>query len=58
MIRAKGLARTFRDKARHGGAVNAVQGVDITVHPGEIVGFLGPNGAGKSTTFRMLGTLL
>jgi ABC-2 type transport system ATP-binding protein len=38
--------------------VEAVKGVDITVEPGEIVGFLGPNGAGKTTTMRMLTTLL
>jgi ABC-2 type transport system ATP-binding protein len=38
--------------------VEAVSGIDLTVHPGEIFGFLGPNGAGKTTTLRMLTTLL
>jgi ABC-2 type transport system ATP-binding protein len=38
--------------------VRAVDGVDLTVEPGEVFGFLGPNGAGKSTTVRMLTTLL
>ncbi|MET8868942.1 ABC transporter ATP-binding protein [Nonomuraea sp. NPDC004580] len=38
--------------------VHAVDGVDMAVQPGEIVGFLGPNGAGKTTTMRMLTTLL
>ncbi|HMS45938.1 MAG: ATP-binding cassette domain-containing protein [Candidatus Microthrix subdominans] len=36
----------------------AVDGVDLSVAPGEIYGFLGPNGAGKSTMVRMLCTLL
>ena len=31
-----------------------VAGVDLAVHPGEIVGLLGPNGAGKTTTFYMV----
>jgi len=31
-----------------------VDGVSITVAPGEIVGLLGPNGAGKTTTFNMV----
>jgi ABC-2 type transport system ATP-binding protein len=55
VIEARGLARTFRNRKR---TVEAVRGVDLTVEPGEIVGFLGPNGAGKTTTLRMLTTLL
>ncbi|TMR88321.1 ATP-binding cassette domain-containing protein [Nonomuraea basaltis] len=43
MIKTSGLTKTFD------GGVEAVKGVDITVEPGEIVGFLGPNGAGKPT---------
>ncbi|MFI7641212.1 ABC transporter ATP-binding protein [Nonomuraea sp. NPDC049400] len=52
MIMTSGLSKTFD------GGVEAVKGVDISVGPGEIVGFLGPNGAGKTTTMRMLTTLL
>jgi ABC-2 type transport system ATP-binding protein len=55
MIEARGLARTFRSRGR---SVEAVRGVDLDVHAGELVGFLGPNGAGKTTTLRMLTTLL
>jgi ABC-2 type transport system ATP-binding protein len=56
VIKARGLARRFRTRGRT--FVDAVQGVDIDVSRGELVGFLGPNGAGKSTTLRMLTTLL
>ncbi|MGW6022766.1 ABC transporter ATP-binding protein [Streptomyces sp. NPDC055099] len=55
IISTAGLAQTFRTKR---GTVEAVRGIDLTVAPGEILGFLGPNGAGKTTTLRMLTTLL
>jgi ABC-2 type transport system ATP-binding protein len=51
-IEVRGLERVYR------GDIRAVDGIDITVKPGEIYGFLGPNGAGKSTTVHMLTTLL
>jgi ABC-2 type transport system ATP-binding protein len=51
-IEVEGLMREFK------GGVRAVDGIDLTVEPGEIYGFLGPNGAGKSTTVLMLTTLL
>jgi ABC-2 type transport system ATP-binding protein len=50
-IEAERLVRRFK-------GVDAVNGIDLTVAPGEIYGFLGPNGAGKSTTVHMLTTLL
>jgi len=46
-IEVRGLAKRY-------GAVEALRGVDFTVHPGDVVGFLGRNGAGKSTTIRIL----
>ncbi|MGW0550244.1 ATP-binding cassette domain-containing protein [Streptomyces altiplanensis] len=55
VISTAGLTRTFTTKA---GPVEAVRGIDLSVEPGEILGFLGPNGAGKTTTLRMLTTLL
>jgi ABC-2 type transport system ATP-binding protein len=51
-IEVENLVREFRKGPR------AVDGVDLTVEPGEVYGFLGPNGAGKSTTVLMLTTLL
>ena len=43
-IEVEQLVREFRKGPR------AVDGIDLSVAPGEIYGFLGPNGAGKSTT--------
>ena len=51
-IRATGLRKSFR--STDGSTVVAVDDVDLTVQPGEIVAFLGPNGAGKTTTVDML----
>ncbi|MBG0741398.1 ABC transporter ATP-binding protein [Paeniglutamicibacter antarcticus] len=47
VIRTEGLTKVF-------GKVRALDGLDLTVQPGEVHGFLGPNGAGKSTTIRVL----
>ena len=51
VIETRGLVKTF-------GAVRALDGLDLSVAPGEVHGFLGPNGAGKSTTIRVLLGLL
>jgi ABC-2 type transport system ATP-binding protein len=51
-IEVQELVREFRKGPR------AVDGINLSVAPGEIYGFLGPNGAGKSTTVLMLVTLL
>jgi ABC-2 type transport system ATP-binding protein len=40
------------------GHVAAVEGLDLTVHRGEVFGLLGPNGSGKTTTIRMLTGLM
>ncbi len=59
MIRARGLVQTFHTgRGKAAKEVRAVDGVDLDVAEGEVVGFLGPNGAGKTTTLRMLTTLL
>src|SRR6195952_881741 len=59
MIHARGLVQTFQTRnGREKVEVRAVDGVDLDVAKGEVIGFLGPNGAGKTTTLRMLTTLL
>src|SRR5258706_1107565 len=46
-ISVSGLVKTF-------GPTRALDGLDLTVHTGEVHGFLGPNGSGKTTTIRVL----
>jgi lipopolysaccharide export system ATP-binding protein len=46
-IVAEGLAKTYGSRA-------VVDGVDLNISGGEVVGLLGPNGAGKTTTFYMV----
>lgn len=50
-VQAEGLVKEF-------GEVKALDGIDLTVNRGQVVGLLGPNGAGKTTTVRILSTLL
>lgn len=50
-IEASGLVKEFRGPD---GTVRAVDGLDLTIRPGEVVAFLGPNGAGKTTTIDMV----
>ncbi|SDU62596.1 ATP-binding cassette domain-containing protein [Jiangella alkaliphila] len=50
-IRAEGLVKRYGDKV-------ALDGVDLEVPAGTVVGVLGPNGAGKTTMVRILATLL
>jgi oleandomycin transport system ATP-binding protein len=50
-IEARGLIKHF-------GKTKALDGVDLTVEEGRVLGVLGPNGAGKTTAVRILATLL
>jgi ABC-2 type transport system ATP-binding protein len=43
---------------KHFGALHAVDGVNLSIRPGEIYGLLGPNGSGKTTLMRLLVGLL
>ena len=47
LLATQALVKSYRQRA-------VVNGVSITVAPGEIVGLLGPNGAGKTTTISMI----
>ena len=47
-----------RDLVRAFGARRAVNGVSLTLQPGDCLALFGPNGAGKTTLLRMLGGLL
>ena len=49
---------TIRGLGKDFGRRTVVQGVDLDVPPGRVVGLLGPNGAGKTTIFRMVVGLL
>jgi ABC-type Na+ transport system ATPase subunit NatA len=51
MIRAEGLAKSF-------GTTRALDGVDVEVEAGTVLGLLAPEGAGKTTAVRILATLL
>jgi ABC-type branched-subunit amino acid transport system ATPase component len=47
LLEIRGLVKRF-------GGLNAVDGIDLTVEPGEILSVIGPNGAGKTTLFNVV----
>jgi ABC-2 type transport system ATP-binding protein len=60
-INVQGVTKTYRAKAWNPfsrGGVQALRGVDMGVHRGEVFGLLGPNGAGKSTLVKILMTVI
>ena len=54
-ITAEGLVKIYRSRKSE---VRALDGVDLEVQEGTVLGLLGPNGAGKTTTVRILATLI
>jgi ABC-2 type transport system ATP-binding protein len=55
MITAEGLVKVYKTRKSE---VRALDGLDLTVPNGTVLGLLGPNGAGKTTAVRILATLL
>ncbi len=55
VITAEGLVKVYRSRKSE---VRALDGLDLAVSEGTVLGLLGPNGAGKTTTVRILATLL
>ncbi len=58
MTRSHTNAVEVRGLVKHFGATKALDGVDLDVREGTVLGVLGPNGAGKTTLVRCLSTLL
>jgi ABC-2 type transport system ATP-binding protein len=54
-ITAEGLVKIYRTRKHE---VHALDGIDLAVDEGTVLGLLGPNGAGKTTAVRILATLL
>src|SRR4051812_10639176 len=58
LSRTSGSAVEVRGLVKHYGETKALDGVDLDVREGTVLGVLGPNGAGKTTLVRILSTLI
>lgn len=59
VLEVEGLVKRFPVRGSRGHAwVHAVDGVDLTIHPGELVGLVGESGSGKSTVARCIARLI
>lgn len=45
-------------KKSYDGKINVLEGIDLDIYPGQIIGYIGPNGAGKTTTVKILTGML
>ena len=52
VVRIDNVSKTFK------GGTTALQGIDLTIEPGEFVSLIGPSGCGKSTLLRIIGDLI
>jgi len=50
-IHIKGLKKSYGPKL-------VLKGIDLSIYPGQVIGYIGPNGAGKSTTVKILAGLI
>jgi lipoprotein-releasing system ATP-binding protein len=55
LLEAKGISKDYWLEGK--GRIHVLDGVDFTLHEGEVVGLVGKSGAGKSTLLHVLGTL-
>ena len=47
-----------KNLSKHYGKVAALEGVDLSIEPGRVVGLLGPNGSGNTTFIKLLSFIL
>ncbi len=51
LITIRGLKKSY---GKGKGKNEVLKGINLDIHPGQIIGYIGPNGAGKSTTVKIL----